>query len=356
MNIQSCNAGYCTLLLARLGPSGHPSIIHSLRGDGYGKLLMSSEHFVDDFKEYVDSHMKYVNNHARAGPSLPQYFGPFKFDNVRAIRCYCPGILQKWASRARHWPSPDIVEKVIAMGAFVTPIGCKGSAHNHVKWRICFNTSETELVNNLNDTQVKIYVILKMIVNDVLKPQSKEITSYTLKNIVLWLAENNPQTLFHSGSLFHFLFEGLDILRTAIVVRQLPYYMIPERNLMAERELHVAQQCVWVKSITDMINEGPRIIMRLKKVSQAVVCHPEPLLWYSRMRTESEILYLEVQNRLLRFYGNIGQVDNTVHETDPILKALLKRTSEIYQEVLLRMQQEGSSVNDASTLFAMMLS
>ncbi|KAH3788695.1 hypothetical protein DPMN_166843 [Dreissena polymorpha] len=180
MNIQSCNAGYCRLLLARLGPSGHPSIIDSLCGDGYGKRLMSSERFVDNLKEFMRLHNVGVKNLARAGPSLPNSYGPFIVDNVKAIRCICPGILQKWASRARHWPSPDIVEKVIAMGAFVTPIGFKGSKHNHVEWRICFNTSETKLVNNLNDTQVKIYVILKMIVNDVLRPQSKEITSYTL--------------------------------------------------------------------------------------------------------------------------------------------------------------------------------
>ncbi|KAH3788593.1 hypothetical protein DPMN_166738 [Dreissena polymorpha] len=355
MNIQSCNAGYCKLLLARLGPLGHPSITDSLCDDGYGRRLVSSKRFVDYFKDHRRPHNVGVNNHARAGPSLPQSYGPFKLDNVSAIRCNCPGILNKWASRARHWPLPDIVEKVIAMGAFVTPIGFKGSANNHVEWRICFNTSETELVNNLNDTQVKIYVILKMIVNDVLKPQSKEITSYTLKNIVLWLAENNPQTLFHSGSFFHFLFEGLDILRTAISFRQLPYYMIPERNLMAERELDDEQQCVWVKSITDMINEGPRIIMRLKKISQAVmarICHPEPLLWYSRMRTELEMLYLESNNRLLRFSDNNGQVD----ETDPIVKAIDKRISEIFREVLLRMQLEGSTVNDANKLFAMMLS
>ncbi|KAH3788694.1 hypothetical protein DPMN_166842 [Dreissena polymorpha] len=167
------------------------------------------------------------------------------------------------------------------------------------------------------------------------------------------MAENNPQTLFHSGSLFHFLFEGMDILRTAISVRQLPYYMMPERNLMAERELDVKQQCVWVKSITDMINEGPRIILRLKKISHAIEWHREPLLWYSRMRTELEMLFLEFKNRHLR----LNPINNgPVYETDPIVKAIVKRKGEIFREVLLRMLQEGSSVDDANKLFGMMLS
>ncbi|KAH3874549.1 hypothetical protein DPMN_037795 [Dreissena polymorpha] len=55
----------------------------------------------------------------------------------------------------------DFVEKVSAMRDFVFPIGFNGSKYNHMEWRICFNTAETELVNNLNETQVKIIVMLK---------------------------------------------------------------------------------------------------------------------------------------------------------------------------------------------------
>jgi len=62
---------------------------------------------------------------------------------------------------------------------------------------VCFNAGEIELVNNPNDTQIKLYV-LKMIKNDVLHPRKKEVSSYTLKNIVLWMAENNPQASFHN--------------------------------------------------------------------------------------------------------------------------------------------------------------
>ncbi|KAH3864917.1 hypothetical protein DPMN_027950 [Dreissena polymorpha] len=198
-------------------------------------------------------------------------------------------MLQAWANRTRHWPPSDIVEKVVAMGAFVTPIGFKGSKHIHVEWRICFNTGETELVNNLNDTQIKLYMLLKLIAKDILKPKMKEITSYTMKNIVLWLAENNKSSLFHSESLFHWLHEGLDILRTAISTRQLPYYMIPERNLMATSEMSNEQKLLWGRNIKDIIEECPRILLRLDKFRKAVIGYPEPLLWYSKMRTELEM-------------------------------------------------------------------
>ncbi|KAH3864947.1 hypothetical protein DPMN_027980 [Dreissena polymorpha] len=235
MNLQKTSAGYCKVILERLAPVGASAISESLCEHERGSPLLSSELFVTHFRNV---HAPGAVHYPRAGPSLPYSNGPYKNDRVYAIRCHCPKIMQTWANRTRHWPPSYIVEKVVAMGAFVTPIGYKGSEHSHVEWRICFNTAETELVNNLNDTQIKLYVLLKMIVKNILKPQKKEITSYTMKNIVLWLTENNQFSLFHSGSLFHWLHEGLDILRTAISTRQLHYYMIPERNLMETSELN----------------------------------------------------------------------------------------------------------------------
>ncbi|KAH3868900.1 hypothetical protein DPMN_032055 [Dreissena polymorpha] len=183
------------------------------------------------------------------------------------------------------------------MGSFVTPVGFKESEYEHVEWRICFNTGESELVTNLNDTQVKLYVLLKMIKQDLLKPRNKVITSYTLKNIVLWLAENNPQTLFHEMSLFFWLREALSELRRAISSKQLPYFMIPERNLMASCKLTDAQQRRWISKITDLIDEGPIIIQRLPKMRRAIIAHPETLRWFYMRRLELEILILEEMNR-----------------------------------------------------------
>ncbi|KAH3798579.1 hypothetical protein DPMN_152179 [Dreissena polymorpha] len=125
-----------------------------------------------------------------------------------------------------------IVQKVVSLGAYVTPTGFKESENKHIEWRICFNSGETELMNNLNDTQAKVYVLLKWILKEIIKPTNKEITSYVLKNIILWQAENTPQTEFHSRSILHWLHDGLRGLRTAIEKKQLNYYIIPERNLM----------------------------------------------------------------------------------------------------------------------------
>ncbi|KAH3864959.1 hypothetical protein DPMN_027992 [Dreissena polymorpha] len=190
-----------------------------------------------------------------------------------------------------------------------------------------------------------------MIAKDILKPKMKEITSYTMKNIVLWLAENNKSSLFHSESLFHWLHEGLDILRTAISTKQLPYYMIPERNLMATTELSNEQQFLWGRTIKDMMEEGPRILLRLDKFRKAVIGYPEPLLWYSKMRTELEMWQLKLFNRQFRCMVT----NSMVFETDTILQTCIKRTNEILQEVAWRMVLDGSSF-DAVKVSKMMLS
>ena len=164
MNLKRTSAGYCRLLLWRHDPAIFPKVIfNALCAYRRGITLLSSTLYVEQFKPNV-SFPKLVN-HARAGPSWPWSYGPFTCDMVQAISCHCPSILQTWANRLRHWPPPEVVEKVVSMGAFVTPIGYKGSAFNHVEWRICFNTAETELVKNLNDTQVKIYVIFNKPIN-----------------------------------------------------------------------------------------------------------------------------------------------------------------------------------------------
>ncbi|KAH3734226.1 hypothetical protein DPMN_040665 [Dreissena polymorpha] len=257
---------------------------------------------------------------------------------VHAIPCKCPSILKQWAERSRHWPQPDVVQKVVSFGAFVTPTGFKGSENKYFEWRICFNTSETELINNLHSTQAKLYVILKMIVKHILKPNNKEITSYVLKNIILWQAESNSPTMFQEINLFHWLNDALEALKTAISSTQLPYYMIPERNLMAACGLKEEQQRKWVADITDMIEEGPRVILRLPKIRQAIIGHPEPLLWFSSRRLELEMLALEEMNRHYQCRDENGE-----HNVwDVRLRAIRWCRNAIVLAIFQRMRNEGS--------------
>ncbi|KAH3850415.1 hypothetical protein DPMN_092826 [Dreissena polymorpha] len=121
---------------------------------------------------------------------------------------------------------------------------------------------------------------------------------------ICWQAESNSSAMFQERNLIHWLHDALRTLRTVIFSTQLTYYMIPERNLMAACGLKEVQQRKWVADITDMIDEGPRMILRLGKIRQAVISYPEPLLWFSARRMEVELLQLELRNGMHRYDGN----------------------------------------------------
>ncbi|XP_052220694.1 uncharacterized protein LOC127837546 isoform X5 [Dreissena polymorpha] len=323
--------GHCRLLLERLTSRCLKIIHNALCDNGNGDVLLSSKLLLDEFSSLLAHTTRGMVQQKCVGPSSSStILGFFHTDNVPALRCSCPSVLHRWAARPRHWPSPVIVQKVVTLGAILTPVGFKGSEFKHMEWRINFNSGETELVSNLNDTQAKVYVILKMIIKDIIKPTNKEITSYILKNIVLWQAERNPQTRFGAYSLLHWLHDGLRELRTAIAKKHMPYYMIPERNLMEACGINNKLHRKWVADITDMLKEGPGVILRLEKIRKAIVGSPEPMLWYSKTRMELEMLCIE----------------ETLTYSDFVLNSIRFRRREVLKEVRQRMIQEGGSVNN----------
>ncbi|KAH3713068.1 hypothetical protein DPMN_072835 [Dreissena polymorpha] len=167
-----------------------------------------------------------------------------------------------------------------------------------------------------------------MIAKDVLKPRHKEVTSFMLKNIVLWIAENNPQSMFHERSLFFWLRQSLQELRTALSTKTLPYYMIPDRDLMAASALTDAQGKTWIATLTDMIDDSANIIRRLPKIRQAIIAHPMPLLWYNTRKTELELLYLEVNAYDLSDYMYRRALQKKIHELmhDENIQHVLSKT------------------------------
>ncbi|KAH3865190.1 hypothetical protein DPMN_028229 [Dreissena polymorpha] len=338
--------GHCRLLLERRGTTIQRHVHDAFCDDGYGREILSSDLYVNNWSN-VEGLTEGIVQHERAGPSIPSTVrGHMHHDKVHALHYYCPNILSKWAARPRHWPPTEVVQYVVSLGAFLTPIGFKGSEYQHVEWRVCFNAGEIELISNLNDTQTKLYVLLKMIKNDVLHPRKKEVSSYTLKNIVLWMAENNPQSSFHKKSILQWLHEALDALRVALITLELPYYMIPERNLIATSGLDEEQQRTWISTITDMLNEGPKMILRLPKIRKSLIAHPEPFRWYSGRRIELELLWIMRMNRVAICMDENGEVDFT----DAILQALCRRIDEITTDVCVRMIMEGSRVINADDI------
>ncbi|KAH3713067.1 hypothetical protein DPMN_072834 [Dreissena polymorpha] len=122
MGTLRCYPGHCILLRER---GFSPLLYFAGYDNGHGEVLLSSEYFLNILTIQVSSFFHTSFFHKRSGPSLPYTFGGQDVDAVFALRCRCPSILQNWAARSRHWPPPDIVAKVVSMGAFLTPVGFK---------------------------------------------------------------------------------------------------------------------------------------------------------------------------------------------------------------------------------------
>ena len=105
---------------------------------------------------------------------------------------------------------------------------------------------------------------------------------------------------------------------------------------MAACRLQAEQQLQWVADITDMMEEGPRVILRLSKIRRAIICHPEPMLSFSAIRTELEMLHLEQM---------IRSMNGLVDRSDVILKKILRRQTDIMENVTLLMFYEGSYID-----------
>lgn len=125
--------------------------------------------------------------------------------------------------------------------------------------------------------------------------------------------------------------------------------MISDRNLMEDCGIAEEQQHTWIATITDMIDDGPKLILRLPNIRSVIISHTEPQMWYSKKATEFELLNLMYRNRCVQCKHENGV------DSDPMIQAMLRRMDEILREVCQRMNCEGSHVHDLLEIYKMML-
>ncbi|KAH3868835.1 hypothetical protein DPMN_031989 [Dreissena polymorpha] len=107
--------------------------------------------------------------------------------------------------------------------------------------------------------------------------------------------------------------------------------MIPERNLSEACGMRKDQQLTWIATITDMIDEGPRILLRLPKMREAIIAHSEPLFRFSVVKTELELLILY----MIRI--SHCRIDSVSAEPDCMMQAILTRFASTARSVIPQM-------------------
>ncbi|XP_045202189.2 uncharacterized protein LOC123555661 [Mercenaria mercenaria] len=155
------------------------------------------------------------------------------FDRVFAIPYEDRTLLKSWVERKRRygWPSQELISEISKMPCHLVPVGRKGSQLEEYEWRICYIFAERQLMRSLNEVQLMLYQSIKV----QCKSNVKCVSSYIIKNLILWLAETLPQHCFQEKYYFALEYATMAALVWCVKNGKLPCYMIPERNLIADK-------------------------------------------------------------------------------------------------------------------------
>ncbi|KAL4223504.1 hypothetical protein ACF0H5_016975 [Mactra antiquata] len=225
-----------------------------------GNTYLSSKVFVANNEDDMLKVNKFAKNNSifqpQHGPSTPRYVTYSQFESclwhterpasikineqsdfVRAFPCDGYAALDAWQTRIRpyNWPSKRTIRHIMTLPIYVVPVGQKETLFEDLEWRISFVQAEIKLVQSFNNVQMKMFLLLKLIAKRCLKSESKVVSSYVMKNIMFWLAEEIPQKKFRRKHLMSRIKDALEKLEDSLVTKKLRSYMLPEKNLFENR-------------------------------------------------------------------------------------------------------------------------
>ncbi|KAL3870704.1 hypothetical protein ACJMK2_038748 [Sinanodonta woodiana] len=204
-----------------------------------------------------------------SGPAetRPRDTGIISSDYVTCRRCrQWPPLAENWLLRRRpfNWPSSEKLLEMKKYGCFVVPIGYSHSMARNVEWRLSFTHCERDLVRMFNNTQLKVFVILKMIKTSFIKPVVEDkFTTYHCKVCVFWMLERTDPRIWKPENLIMCVLMCLKTLYQWLSAGFCPDYFIPENNLY-DKKLY-GSVLTTVRDLIGSITEKT-ILLRLKQI------------------------------------------------------------------------------------------
>ncbi|KAH3740502.1 hypothetical protein DPMN_047208 [Dreissena polymorpha] len=195
-----------------------------------GQILLSAERW----KQHVEyeNRAEGLGEATKNGPSVS--FTP-NWDIVNAchIRKPLPEI-QHWIDRCRgkHWPPVQLLEAARIAPCFLVPAGHPDSDYKREEWRLSPNLIERMLMFSFNMTQIKCYIVLKLIKKSLFANiVGDAITSFHCKTIMFFTIERTHPCLWCEHNLMFVLLLCLHVLRRWLRLGRLPHYIIEGVNL-----------------------------------------------------------------------------------------------------------------------------
>ncbi|KAH3740393.1 hypothetical protein DPMN_047099 [Dreissena polymorpha] len=193
-----------------------------------GQILLSAERWKNNIAYTVRDAGEATKN----GPSVS--WVP-NWDIVQAFHVRKPlPEIQQWIDRCRgkHWPPVQLLEAARIAPCFLVPAGHPDSDYKREEWRLSPNLIERMLMFSFNMTQIKCYIVLKLIKKSFFANiVGDAITSFHCKTIMFFTIERTHPCLWCEHNLMFVLLLCLHVLRRWLRLGRLPHYIIEGVNL-----------------------------------------------------------------------------------------------------------------------------
>ncbi|XP_045192180.1 uncharacterized protein LOC123548738 [Mercenaria mercenaria] len=175
------------------------------------------------------------------GPATSWQGGPGFADEDRVPAYHCkswPVDAQPWLVRQGigRWPTEDMKRYCETTGCLVVPVSSKNGQNEELEWRISTSQAERCLVFNLNITQLRCYILMKMILKTFINPQCDGVlSSFMCKTVLFHCIQNTHSNNWQQSNLLACLMCCLTVLQNFVRQENCSHFIIPKNNLMSGR-------------------------------------------------------------------------------------------------------------------------
>ncbi|XP_052248711.1 uncharacterized protein LOC127856496 isoform X4 [Dreissena polymorpha] len=212
------------------------------------QLLISSEQWKKDAEQMhkVVKDDVEITKHGPSVSNIPNW------DIVDAFHvCHPLPEIHHWIDRCRgrDWPPAQILEAAQVAPCFLVPAGHPDSDYTREEWRLSPNLIERMLMFSFSMTQIKCYIVLKLIKHSLFSKMVGDFTtSFHCKTVMFYIIERTHPSLWKEHNLIFLLLLCLKVLRKWLRFRKFPHYIIEGVNLF-DGKMSFAQQSRLLKYV-----------------------------------------------------------------------------------------------------------
>ncbi|XP_045181877.2 nucleotidyltransferase MB21D2-like [Mercenaria mercenaria] len=234
-------------------------------------------------------------------------FGYNEQDYVIALHCKTwPRSAQAWLAGEGigRWPTKEMKSFAKQNGCFLVGVGSKDSELEQFEWRVSMSQAERCLMFSLNITQIRCYVLMKMLLKTFIHPDGNSvISSYMCKTVLFHCITHSYLGFWQESKLLYCLTLCLSALQYCVLIGNCPHFIIHENNLMEGR--------ITTKFRTMFIEQMRRIILDTELSLRNVVYDNLGLRLQCKMKMYSRKTKLLAPTEKLRAFASGILLRNT---------------------------------------------